>query len=352
MATILYKYAFDENKKLVCINDLIKNSSSTHTYICPNCGSIMSARIGNGGKSPHFAHRDIRECNAETYIHKLAKLILRKKWYDNSKDFKIQYEQVAYCIKKESCPFFEEEYCKTNELLSFNLKDEYDDCFEEKKIDNFVADLLITSNKHPDKPIMMEIWVNHESSEIKKTSKNKIIEIKIESIDDLINLWEMDIIESSKVRFIGTFIKESKHRKQLKRDGIIHFKLFNSGKVFMPTSSCNRIPRKSKNTLFECLISLFTYNLGVPANIKKIGLNKAKECGAIDRLCSICVFHKYNEYYNTSVCVLYKRYNLPMEPKPVFAVTCPHYKEDTSDSSWGVTDDEEDLKNAKIMVIS
>lgn len=43
--------------------------------------------------------------------------------------------------------------------MSYNLKDAYGECNEEREIDGFVADLLITSKKYPTKSIMIEIWV-------------------------------------------------------------------------------------------------------------------------------------------------------------------------------------------------
>jgi hypothetical protein len=54
---------------------------------------------------------------------------------------------------------FEEEFCKEKTIMSYNLKDAYGECNEEREIDGFVADLLITSKKYPTKSIMIEIWV-------------------------------------------------------------------------------------------------------------------------------------------------------------------------------------------------
>ena len=41
MRDILYKYAFDENDQLVCINECNKNFNVLHSYKCPNCGSAI-----------------------------------------------------------------------------------------------------------------------------------------------------------------------------------------------------------------------------------------------------------------------------------------------------------------------
>jgi competence CoiA-like predicted nuclease len=97
MANVLYKYAIDENdKRLVCIDNFDKKFGVVHTYRCPNCGAIMIAKPGNGGRTPHFAHKYVMECNGETYLHKMAKLVLQKRWYDNTQDFTIKYKQIYY----------------------------------------------------------------------------------------------------------------------------------------------------------------------------------------------------------------------------------------------------------------
>jgi hypothetical protein len=56
----------------------------------------MIAKPGNGGRTPHFAHKYVMECNGETYLHKMAKLVLQKRWYDNTQDFTIKYKQIYY----------------------------------------------------------------------------------------------------------------------------------------------------------------------------------------------------------------------------------------------------------------
>ena len=354
MRDILYKYAFDENDQLVCINECNKNFNVLHSYKCPNCGAIMIAKIGNGGKTPHFAHKDTIECNKETYLHKLAKIVLLRRWKDTSKDFTIKYKQESLCQNKDTCPLYEHELCKTEAVLSYNLKNAYDECYEEKKIDSFIADLLITSKKHPEKPIMVEIWVSHESSEKKKESNHRIIEIKIDSISDIISLEKGNLTESDKITYRGTFERKSKRRTFVTRHDIKHFKLFSkSGKVHSELCTCQHIPHKSSNTLFECLISTYGYDMGVPINIKKICLSKAKECGVVEKLCHNCnhYIYIYNDYYSKNICVLYKKHNLPREPEPIYAVICPHYVEDNSTSSWGITNDETDIINAKILVL-
>jgi hypothetical protein len=352
MAEVLYKYALDENNNLVCINNYDKKQDTGHSYKCPNCEAIMIAKPGNGGKAPHFAHKNAMECNGETYLHKMAKLVLKNRWEDKTKDFTIKYKQDALCFKKDICPLFEKELCKEETIMSFNLKNAYDECIEEKEKDGFVADLLVTSKKYRDKPIMIEIRVSHECTDKKKASNHKIIEIKINSIEDVISLEHDDIAESDKISFIGSFEKKSKKSVHVNRGYLQHFKLFSrTGKVHFNECTCQNLPHKSANTLFECIISSYAYDMGIPVNIKKICLTKAKECGAVEKLCSNCAMYKNNNWYNRNICIMYKKYNLPMEPEPISALNCPHYIEDASSTSWGVTNDDKDIKNAKIMII-
>ena len=76
-------------------------------------------------------------------------------------------------------------------------------------------DLLISSKNKSNPPILIEIWVTHKSSESKLNSKYRIIEIHIESEDDIkqiinnasiVETDDMTILKELLLKFLMTHI--------------------------------------------------------------------------------------------------------------------------------------------------
>lgn len=80
MPGIKYHYALDEQNHLVCIDEVSIEDRHAHSYHCLNCGAGMIPRMGKV-RSRHFAHRgDEDNCGNETYLHKLAKRLIKEKF--------------------------------------------------------------------------------------------------------------------------------------------------------------------------------------------------------------------------------------------------------------------------------
>lgn len=81
MPSVKYHYALDEQERLVCIDDVSIEDRQAHSYHCLNCGAGMIPRMGKV-RSRHFAHRgDEDNCGNETCLHKLAKRLIKEKFY-------------------------------------------------------------------------------------------------------------------------------------------------------------------------------------------------------------------------------------------------------------------------------
>src|SRR6478609_912503 len=90
-------YALNIQRKLIHINEVDKAVSGK--YHCLQCGDELIARKGKI-KRHHFAHKNKIECNFETYLHKLGKLMFYDAYKDcivNKKPFYIQYEKEKIC---------------------------------------------------------------------------------------------------------------------------------------------------------------------------------------------------------------------------------------------------------------
>lgn len=231
MSTITYHYAYNETHAIVDINDVTPENRTRYRFCCIACGAEMIAKLGNKN-AHHFAHKGNESCNTETYLHKLAKKILKKK-FDESHVFEIEYNRKVTCSECTSCPFYNEEICFEMIPEKFNLKEFYDICIEEQKIGNYRADLLLKNKVNNTAPILIEINVTHKSTNEKLNSNFKIIEISIQTDDDIRELMAHSISESTRIIFNKNFKRNSNKSIPLEKKRVFRFYLFKSGKTFV-----------------------------------------------------------------------------------------------------------------------
>lgn len=192
-----HHYAYNDKGELVhlCID---KEPIQRGKYKCLACEHDVYPVEGEKKKRDwHFRHAVANpECNTESYLHQLAKRIIKEK-FDNSDTFYISYQV------KEVCPYYEKckehfDYCERTKLETFNLKEKYDTCIPEKKDSHlkYLPDLKISSKDYPKrKPLFIEVAYTHDCTEDKIKSGVKIVEIKIfEEADILQPLVEKSVL--------------------------------------------------------------------------------------------------------------------------------------------------------------
>lgn len=177
-------FALSDDGSLVYLGHDSSTKIPRKDYTCLGCGEILRPVQGEQ-REWHFRHKINAQCNKESYIHKLGKIVIRNRFY-NEESFIIKYNTQSCCINYDSCPLSSHK-CRHSELCSFDLKEFYDTCQEEKSCDsNYRADLLLTHSQHPDrKPVYIEIAYKNECGSAKIDSGTKIIEIKVEEEGDL-----------------------------------------------------------------------------------------------------------------------------------------------------------------------
>lgn len=175
-----YTYALDAESRLVHA----EKADKSRKYFCPLCGEKMVPKQGDIRRW-HFAHKaNVENCSYETYLHKISKTLLCKA-INESKSFYIKFLFKVLC-SIEKCPVGIFERCNWSKIREFDLKQYYNHCEEEAKIENYKADLLLKSSEQMNRPpILIEIVVTHKSTEVKLNSKLRIIEIKIDSLEDI-----------------------------------------------------------------------------------------------------------------------------------------------------------------------
>jgi len=280
MKDIKYKNALDENDNVVSIEDVTPSDRELHSYTCIGCGDILIPKLGDRN-AHHFSHKPGFVCNPETYLHKLAKKIIKETW-DSKDKFYISYKQNHYCDGDNTCPFFDNIICTTYKYETFDLKKYYDICSVEEDINGFVADILISNSKKPkDESILIEIAVTHKNSQQKNESGLKIIEIKIENEDDAKALKSGYIEKSEKITFYN-FKDDSKNKVHLNRRKLEHCCLYKSGETYINQCNCREETVKKQSLIFEAMILRRKENW-IPFDIKRMFLKKAIEHGVIKR---------------------------------------------------------------------
>lgn len=342
MPKIKYHHALDAGGNVIDISS-VTEADRNKEYRCLGCGELLRPRLGIKN-AHHFAHKnDVYNCSPETYIHKLAKQKI-KEWFDSGKPFKISYYQDVTCIDAKSCPFYKKEKCHDSILKTYDLKKHYDTCSIEESIDGFVADLLLTSRKDSSiPPILIEIQVTHKSEAVKLEFGYRIIEIKINSEEDIAHLLESAIIEESSdshyapnskqqpsIAFIN--FKKETTPIALEMRGIPKFYLFKSGKSYVTNMedypSCREaVKSDNQYAILELAIDRFYLDSSSPYDI---GYVMAEQLGFDIKTCQFCKYWKsgYEFGFSANFCCLYKKYGTPYNPDGPEAMNCQYYREE------------------------
>lgn len=264
-------YALSAEGKLVHVDD-VPNGKACGCF-CPNCGEGLQAKQGTKRKH-HFSHLSGTECEAayESMLHLLAKEKVQESFYKNEQ-FYIEFDYTSFCAKTDCIFIRGNQTCGETTRRSFDIKQWYDSCEQEKAYDNITrrSDLKFFSKLHPEiKPIYVEFCVTHASDADKLHSGNRIIETLIEREEDVFALASDGFIEKSitigpdwdeKLKHITTFYGfkvQDRNNVNISRDvWVIRCSYFESGKMFSSEEkeNCRSIKRKNTYALCELIFS-------------------------------------------------------------------------------------------------
>ncbi|MBQ0115200.1 MAG: hypothetical protein KBT10_04955 [Bacteroidales bacterium] len=170
-----FRYALC-NGQVKEINNVTKECRKSEKYTCLGCGNEMVAVLGQV-REHHFRHKNSENCSNETYLHNLAKKMI-KEIFDTQEYFVIQHNANNVCEQLDSCPF---KRCKKNVQRKIDLKKYFDTCEIEKTCGGFRPDVLLTHSEHSDRKLFIEVNVNHPCTYEKINSGIRIIEIDVDS---------------------------------------------------------------------------------------------------------------------------------------------------------------------------
>ena len=312
----LLTYALDSSNKLKHV-DAVENGMACGC-VCPCCREKLMAKNGGTKRMHHFAHASGVDCEGayETMLHLLAKERIQDAFMKHD-TFNIEYAYRSYCRKVKECTFFRYGDCYDASRKIFNLKNYYDSCEQELPYDTIKrrSDLKIFSKSNPNlKPVYIEFFVTHASEIEKLHSGEKIIEIKIESEEDIDNIVAHGFIETTritpeveqgyypKIEFYGFKYKDYKVELN-SRIQFVRYLLDQSGKssCYRDSCLCGELLKTSKSTLCEiCFHTTDSFKIDEMVKyqgLKKFGIKNCRYCKNYVRSYSgmgmICKLYKY-----------------------------------------------------------
>lgn len=358
-----YNYAYDEFGSIINIADVPKEGHLDRVFFCIGCGNPMVAAIGP--KRRYFRHRaeDVN-CSNESYLHKLAKKLIKQKFDDFSKPFNIQIKGKYECA--QHCKLYNEKNCTKLDMQDpIDLHKYYNLCEEEKgeEGDKDRADLLLTPINSKNDPLFIEMKCTHECTE-KKKEKHKIIEVWIKSEKDIywlientwkeLDPWAFDS-EPRQVKFIN--FNPQRQKKDFcdpQPDGSIFFN-------FLGTYQDRFVYFSSRKFHIEhywkCYLSNKPYKdvsileLNVPSHTDPLEIaHYVKRTMNIElRACSICRYF-WEDRYGLRHCNLKSKYET-IETNDFFALDCSSFQLNWLNSLYKYLPEEQRLKDYQVEII-
>ncbi len=338
--TIKYKYAYDvdQNNKLVSIDDVVEYGIRDHTFICLNCGNELIPAIGKKN-TPHFKHKVDVECEGESYLHKLAKLRFKDKFYSNTPFF-FSFMQTIICDEKVKCPF-SNDFCKLEKESKYSFHKYFDTCELEKsfKCDiggetvHIIPDITLSNSKKPNQdPLFIEIWNTHKSEEKKLDLKYRIIEVRVFSESDIDYFIEHGLIESSpwkidkrRKELCIQFYNFSAKTGSIACPNINKFVLYKSRKVYLHNYLRSDMIFKKLNNESQKEILMKVYEGSLFR-----GLSYLISKGYKLNNCLICKYYGESRsiYATDSICYchLHEKFSTPIFPDQLEAEKCQYFR--------------------------
>lgn len=180
---IKYQYARGADGVIVDVASIDPDHRSQNApYLCFGCGGELIPHIGKQ-VAWHYAHHRQMQCAPETQLHKLAKELFLSTYQnclDTSQPYTLSLEAPVACT---CCQGLEGYECLQKETRTIDLTEFFDTVTVEAKVDDFVADVLLSSSTGKGH-LLIEFAVTHDCEPKKIASNNRIIEIALERESD------------------------------------------------------------------------------------------------------------------------------------------------------------------------
>jgi hypothetical protein len=308
---IKYRFAYDKNGNLTDINCLERvHLTKDDKYYALENNLELIPRLGLK-KRKHFAHKSNTNSigSRETYLHILGKILFFEKYkkaLENNTPFLFSFPITKICDRLESIYGTKCKFDDSHE--TFNLTNYFTEIKLEKKDGEFIPYLTIMNPNNGNK-IFIEIKVTHESTPKKLNSGFRIIEIHLNSDDDIKNVTEFEKgLISENIRLINfkknVTIKSICKLNNCLKEKFNYFFVTSDGKCYLHSAITEKqllhaVNQNSVNSIFhiiEPINNIFHYSQWADSelNFYKKYISKAAKSNILVRNCYICRYHAHN----------------------------------------------------------
>ena len=312
-----HRFAKDEDGNLVDATKFDPSERRTRKCYCLSCGEELIFTSHKTAKS-YFRHEADKECDEETYLHELGKILLKMRW-DKTSSFVIAFPQKI----TKKCAF----NCLLNynciDTVSLNLQDLkkfYQTCSVDKEIKNkygeFKADLLLEDKTGKYDPMMIEVCVTHPCPDEKRYSGNALLEFTVKSEDAALFLYFEDLWRYRESNFYSIPKTPSVISSfDLPPRRVMRAALCRSGKIKWSVVDCKNVDLIAED---EIALAFFAYYDGRMYPTLPASLFFAQK-GFNFKGCEICSNMRKDDRGNIYCSSFNKR------PYPGHAHFCPRY---------------------------
>lgn len=320
-------FALDKDGNIINIQNV--EGFKKQKYYCPYCQGEMIPKCGNI-RQWHFAHKSDK-CSYDKYLHSIAEKLIMQ-WFNESNSIELYMDVDGKCEQYNSgCLFYNEAKCIGKRRIPFNLKEYYSKCIQEYKYQDFIADLYCERKNQSNSPIFIEILVTHECSQEKKDSGIRIIELIIQSEEDILNIINSTKLEEGEkirlynfrpqeisiktlVRPFQKYILYPTLKSYIKKDGVTckNYNQFRFGVYEITMPADEFIP----------------YFMG-SGGLYMAGKVKAYLDGFLKKDCQLCKWQG-ETMDGERFCKLYKKCGNPKYCKDNDVPNCPMFRADSS----------------------
>lgn len=189
--SVTYQYAQSDDGSEKHISQVTVEYRETHKFTCVGCNKKMEAVLNVTRTEPFYRHSGTR-CSLETYLHRMGKKLFKELFEKNRRlgaPLNIDHHIIHQC-GVEKCKYGCSQNCRSQDKLrKYDLLAIFTDIAIEETdtttglADRLIPDILLT-NAMGDK-LYVEIYVKHPVTKEKIASGVPIVEIHLESEDDL-----------------------------------------------------------------------------------------------------------------------------------------------------------------------
>ena len=191
-------FAKSEDGKIVHAQRGINRS---RPFYCPACMQEMYAATEGSVQRPHFRHKNGYCSNSESYLHIVAKELFKMVFSSNT-SFYLEIPYIATCIRTGKCV--------RKSIETIDLKYYFSKIDIESSDGQWRPDCML-SNESGEK-LFVEICHTHRVTDEKIATGIPIVEIIVESEEDLERLASSNLLRKDNVRYrvynMQKFIRE------------------------------------------------------------------------------------------------------------------------------------------------